>query len=339
MIAKRLVFILCACSAASWADSNAAVNGPVAGYVFDSQARVVRPMVGIPGAAYMSSPVVSNVDIASVAPEGSAALATRGGQLLLFTGLGTATPASIHVTGSIAAPDRFAWAAGGSSAAIYSSQSRQAQILTGLQQTPAAAAPIDLSSLSGKITAMAFDGRQILIGLSSAGAGGIYSVTAQGAPKRLASSDSPSAIALAGADLYFSDNQSQQIWHVQNYGTQAAAMLFAADSNIATPVGLQVSTDSRRLYVANADNRNLTAYDLASRTPVESLSLDFAPAQLDRFGTSSVLLLNTSSQGKGPLHILSDGTGKLAVYFVPAPAANAPRHPIRYHPATQPGSR
>src|SRR5581483_1276764 len=295
MIAKRLVFILCACAAASWADNNATVNGPVAGYVFDSQARVIRPMLGIPGAAYMSSPVVSNVETASVAPDGSAAIATRGGQVLVYTGLGTTTPASVRVTGSIAAPDRFAWAAGGSSAAIYSSQSRLAQILNGLQQTPSATAPIDLAGLSGNVTAFAFDGRQILVALSSAEAGGIYSVTAQDAPKRLASSGSPSAIALAGADLYFSDNQSQQIWHVQNYVAHPAAMLFAADSNIASPVGLQVSTDSTRLYVANADNRKLTAYDLASRTPVETLTLDFAPAQLDRFGSSSVLLLNSSS--------------------------------------------
>jgi DNA-binding beta-propeller fold protein YncE len=101
--------------------------------------------------------------------------------------------------------------------------------------------------------------------------------------------------------------------------------LFANDSGISSPAGLQVSADGLRLYVANAGNRKLAVYDIASRSPVQSLDLAFTPTRLDRFGDSSVFLMNGS--GQGPLYVVRDGgAGKAAVYFVPAPAR---RHPLK----------
>jgi DNA-binding beta-propeller fold protein YncE len=116
---------------------------------------------------------------------------------------------------------------------------------------------------------------------------------------------------------------------VQNYAGTPAAVVFANDSGISSPAGLQVSADGQRLYVANAGNRTLEVYDIPSRTPVQTLSLAFTPTRLDLFGDSSVFLLNSSS--RGPLYVARDGgPGKAAVYFVPLP--NKPsriRAPIR----------
>ena len=99
---------------AGWAGSSASVGGPVTGFIFDSQTLAIRPMLGIPGAAYIGAPVASQVAAASVSPDGSAAFAMQLGRLVLYTGLRGASPATVTVDNAIAGVDRFAWAADGS---------------------------------------------------------------------------------------------------------------------------------------------------------------------------------------------------------------------------------
>lgn len=331
MHTTRLVLTFGALTISGWAQPSAGVAGPVTGFIFDAQAGAVRPMLGIPGAAYLGNGVGSGLDAASVAPDGSAALAVqqRGGKLVLYTGLRNARPTSVVVAGAMAGPDQFAWTADASAAAVYS-RAGQGQMLTGLGQSPVVGAPIDLSSLPGQVTALAFDGERLILAVASADAGGIYLASAAAGVQRIAPAVSPSAIALAGSSLFFSDSQSQQIFQVQNYARTPGVVVFANDSGINSPVGLQVSTDGQRLFAANAGNRKLAVYDIPSRAPVESLDLAFTPTRLDLFGDPSVFLMNSS--GQGPLYVARDGgPGKgAAVYFVPAPPHRRPlRAPIR----------
>jgi hypothetical protein len=331
MHTSRLLIALGTLAISGWAQPSAGVAGPVTGFIFDAQSGAVRPMLGIPGAAYLGNGVAIGLDAASVSPDGSAALAVqRGGKLVLYTGLRNAHPAALAVAGAIPSPDRFAWAPDGSAAAVYSPHAAQGQMLTGFGQSPVAAAPFDLSSLPGQVTALAFDGQQLIVAVASPDAGGIYLASASSGIQRIAPAISPSAIALAGSSLFFSDSQSLQIFQVQDYAGTPGTAVFANDSGVNSPAGLQVSADGQRLFVANAGNRKLAVYDIPSRAPIESLDLAFTPTRLDRFGDSSVFLLNAS--GQGPLYVVRDGgPGKAAaVYFVPSPAHRRPlRPPIR----------
>jgi len=324
---KRLILFLCAGSMAVWAD-DAVVRGPLTGYVFDVQARAIRPMVGFPGAAYMGAPVVSGLDTASVSPDGSRALAVRGGRMSLYQSLGRTTLGA-PVDGAIPA-DFFAWGPA-NSVAVYSSATRQVQLFNLLAAAPAAA-PIDLSSLAGRITAMAFDGQHIVLAVASPAAGGIYAMTAQSGPQLVASAMNPPGVVLAGSDLYFADNQAQQIWQVHNYATHPAPAVFAADINVSSPAALQLSSDGARLYVANAGSRTLGIYDVAARSRLQSVSLNFTPTALDRFGDASVFLLNTGSRENAPVYVLSDRLDRPAVYFVPGPAVKGRPRPYNHQP-------
>ncbi len=331
MTSRALFLISCASSMTIWGANNSAVQGPVTGYIFDPGTRAIRQMTGMPGAAYLGAAVVPNVDSAFVSPDGSAAFAVQAGRLVLYTGLTNVSPASVALRGLITT-DRVAWAPGATAAAIYSSKYRQAQIVSDLLQTPSVGAPIDLSALSGEVAALAFDGKQIILAVASSGSGGIYTVTPLSIPQRIASAVSPSAISLAGADLYFVDRQTQQIWQIQSYAQQPAPLLFASDASLSSPVGLQLSADNTRLYVAGAGNSAVAVYDVAARSQIQSIALKFTPTRLDRFGASSVFLLNTVGQGQAPLYVLSDANAaKLAVYFVPAADASS-RGPMRYRP-------
>ena len=333
MTTSNLILMICAgsISMTAWAANDAAVAGPVTGFVFDAQAGHIRPMLGFPGAAYLGAAVISNADSASVSPDGSAALAIQAGKLILYTGLASAAPTAVSLRGGIIA-DHFAWAPDGTAAAIYSSKSGQAQIVSNLLEAPSAAAPIDLSALPGNVAALAFDGQQIILAVASGGSGGVYMVTGQSGTQRIASAGSPSALALAGADLYFADQQTGQIWQVQSYARQPVPMLFAGDASISSPVGLQLSADNKRLYVAAAGSRGVSVYDVAARSQLESIALNFTPTRLDRFGSTSVFLLNTVGQA-APLCVFTDANAaKPAVYFVPAPNGGNSHHPIQYRP-------
>jgi hypothetical protein len=324
---RRFSLVLCLFAAAGCAATPASVGGPVTGFIFDAQAGAIRPMMGIPGAAYLGAPAVSGVGAASVAPDGSAALALQSGRLMLYTGLRGFAPAPTTISGALSGIDRFAWAPDSSAAAVYASKTGQAQILTGLAQSPAAGVPFAVSAIPGTVTALAFDGRLIIIGAVSEGSGGVYIADAQSPAQRIASAVSPSAIALAGADLYFSDNQSQQIWQVQGYSQIPAAVLFSKGGGISLPAGLQVSSDNSRLYVANAGSRKLAVYEIASRALVQILDLAFTPTRLERFGANAAFVLNGT--GQGPIYVLTDSRPQPAVYFVPAPRARAPKARVR----------
>ena len=331
MLSVRLTIALGVLAATGWAQPSTGVAGPVTGYIFDSHAGAVRPMLGIPGPAYLGNALAAGFHTASVAPDGSAALAVqeRGGKLLFYSGFQTAKPVTSVVPGSLTGADRFAWSADSGSAAIYSSATGKGQILTGLAKAPSISAPIDLSSLPGPVTALAFDG-SLLIAAVSGDSGGLYAASATAPPQRIAAALNPSAIALAGKSLYFADSQAQQIFQVQNYAGTAATVIFASDASIDSPVGLELSVDGRRLYVANAGNQQLVAYDIASRGPMQNLPLPFTPTRLDRFGDPAVFVMNGT--GAGPLYVMRDGgPGKAAIYFVPSPAGKprSLRPPVR----------
>lgn len=323
----RLPLVVCALAVAACAENPAGVGGPVTGYVFDARVGAIRPMLGIPGAAYLGTSLVSQVENASIAPDGSAALTSHSGRLIVYAELRAAAPVAITIEAGISGADHFAWAPDSGAAAVYASKTGQAQVLTGFAQAPSAGIPFGLSEIAGAVTAFAFDGQRVIFGVTSQESGGIYIGNGQDSAQRIAAAVNPTAIALAGADLYFADGGSQEIREITDYIRTPAAVEFSKNG-ISSPAGLQVSADGKKLYVANAGSRKVSVYDVASRTEIQSLNLDFTPTRLDRFGSSSAFLLN--GIGQGPLYVLTDNAQSPTVYFVPAPR-NQPRK-IRYRP-------
>jgi hypothetical protein len=180
-----------------------------------------------------------------------------------------------------------------------------------------AASPIDLSGLPGQVTALAFDGQRLILGVTSADSGGIYPASATAGIQRIAASGSPSAIALAGGSLYFADSQSQQIVQVQAYAGTPSAAVFANDSGIRSPAGCRFPRTGSGCSLPTPATTNWRSTISPRASPIQSLDLAYTPTRLDRFGDSSVFLMNASVPG--PLYVVRDGgAGKAAVYFVPA---------------------
>jgi VCBS repeat-containing protein len=296
---------------------DARLTGPVAGYVFDRSSQSIRPILGVLGSSHLGDAVAGSFDLASPSPLGIYALATQAGRLFFVRNLDSGQAESAPIDNAISGANRFAWNQDGTSAAIYSADSRQAQVVRNLSTTPTLDDAIDLSSLDGTVSALAFDGKRLLIGASSPASGGVYLADGQSAPKLLLRTAVPVALSVDAArgDLYIADHDSSQIWMVQGYAGDATPILFAADRDgVSSPVGLRAS--GGRLLVANAGNRGVDAIDIATRASLGHMDLDFAPVQMEALGSGQLTLLNFSG-ADGPLYVL-DSTGDLAVYFVPA---------------------
>ncbi|MFB3825211.1 MAG: hypothetical protein ACE15B_00535 [Bryobacteraceae bacterium] len=274
------------------------VQGPVAGYVFDQQVRGVRPMLGLPGAAYLGDALVGGLEAAGIAPDGARALVVREGRLFLVSLKGEAGPAPVE--NAIAGADRFAWSPDGSVAAVYASASRKAQII----RNGAAGEPVVLSG-PGEVAALAVTRSGKLIAGVAGENGGVYMDGAL-----LARAANPAAITVAGQDLYFVDKERGQVWQVAGFETDGAALLFAEGMDGAA--GVQVY--GSRVFVAGA--KGIEVFDLTARALLGHLDVDAAPTGLTPFGERALWLLNAPGEGQ-PAYVLSAAEVP-AVYFVPA---------------------
>jgi hypothetical protein len=105
----------------------ASFHGPIAGFAYARASRSVRPLLGVPGAAWIGPPVLSEVDWASIAPGGRWAVLIKGGGASFMRGLSDLAPTEAPVDGLIDAVDRVVWSRDGSFAILYSSSGGQLQ--------------------------------------------------------------------------------------------------------------------------------------------------------------------------------------------------------------------
>jgi hypothetical protein len=124
---------------------SASLQGPSSGFLFDPTSRSIRPILGIPPGAHLGSPVYSNLDYASVAPNGQIAIGVANGQTLLIGGISGAQPTASPIAGAIGNTNRVLWAADSTAAILCGAA--QCQHLTGLPNAGVAGQPVELPSV------------------------------------------------------------------------------------------------------------------------------------------------------------------------------------------------
>jgi sugar lactone lactonase YvrE len=175
-----------------------------------------------------------------------------------------------------------------------------------------APAPGEVMETGSGLTALAVSAQgELAAGMED----GVYLLAPGAAPRRVATATRPAALAFRRADLFVADTGADRVLLVESYATNPAASIFAG--GVETPVGVQVSEDGKRLYVAGAKARVLNAYDVAGRFATGQAQLDFTPSEMRAFGGRDIWLLNSGSGGLDPLCV-GTGAGEPAAWFVPA---------------------
>ena len=314
---------------AAWAlqgeeSARAGLHGPVMGYVLDATTQAIRPVNGILGSSVLGPPLALPFPVAGAAfsPRGDFALvisASDDHTAHVLRNLGGA-PNMDPIEGGIRGADRVFLNADASAGVLLASDARQLQLLHGLPASPMVGPPLDLSSISGTITALVIDrtGSNVLIAVSD-DHGALYLATTDlQIPRRIANFGSPTALALLhdDQDVIVADAAINEITLLRNFAATPLAFRLAGERDgVSGPVGLRISLDSRKLYIASGPSRTLDIWNFEAQAIEASYPLDAEPTRLTPFQGSSTFVLN--DVGDHPL-VLVDAAIDLAVYFVPA---------------------
>lgn len=292
-------------------------HGPVAGFVYSHASRTIRPLLGVAGAAQVGSPVLDNVDFASVAPGGKWALIAKDGRTELWKGLADLSPMPSPADGLIDAVDRVVWNTGGSVAILYSSTANQLQRVRLTDQGATADFPLDVSHW-GTLSALTIDaaGRQIAFGAAGSG---IYLWQAGQSPVPLLSMTQPAAAAFdaTGRRLYAVDLDQQQISEFDSGGSVVAfASLARPDAPAVAAAGLAVSGDGRYLMLADGAAQAVQIYNTDSGSLTNTIPLSFVPSRFETLSAAPTFLLNGDRSNEWLL--ILDGGRTPGISFVPA---------------------
>jgi hypothetical protein len=302
------------------------IRGPVMGYVFDAPKKAIRPINGIPGSSLLGRrlDVPFPVTAAAVSPDGDFVLAVSGLEdhaVHVLRGLGSAITMDV-IENAITDVDRIIFSGDGLTAVLFAPSTRQLQVVRSLRESPTAEPPIDVSDIGGTITALAIDSKAstILIGASDDhGTLFLASADARIPPRLIANLGSPAAITLVNGDqdIIVADSALNEITLIRNFSGGAAESFRIADERdgVSVPVGLGISGDRHKLYIANRGSRTLDVWNFDIQSIEASYPLDAEPTQLTPLHDSSTFLLNDI--GDHPLLVLDLSTGP-AIYFVPA---------------------
>jgi WD40 repeat protein len=239
-------------------------SAPVLDYVYDSTARSLRPLTGIPGSASLESAlaVSSKLEQAAVSPTRKYALASNmeSGSLLLLR-LSSSGLSQQNLDGSLAPADVIAFSSSGDYAAIYSSAAGKVQVWKGLNQEPA----LDREFDANEIRALAIS--DDAVALVAATGSGLVSL-GQSDARSLSAGESYKDLAFIPGThtLLAVDDTLDQVVLMRRADSDAEiSMLAGAAEGIAGPFKIAVSADAQKVIVANARTQSVLVIDLASR--------------------------------------------------------------------------
>lgn len=319
MLRKATRALLCLALAAGCAAAQeSALTGPVSGLIIDEQSRSLRPIIGMPGSAYAGTPLVRSFDYASTAPDGHNALVVKDQALYLVRRLDGGTPVWREFAKADTVPSFVAWSDSAESLALVNEDASVLDLWTGLSTEPKHSGTVSLAGVTEHIVALAVDkdGEFALASTQGESSGTLYLLKPGAEPRMLMPLTGAGALLLKGNTLYVADRGLSTVTRVTNWEQNPnLATVAAAGSGVSDPVGIALSQDGKLLYVANAESRQILAFDLASNSLKGALDLGFVPSGLDRMGSSSLFLLRNGVAGEQPAQVLDTAAQK--VYFVP----------------------
>jgi len=238
------------------------MRGSVLGFIFDP-INGVQPILGIPGAATVGSPINIQTEITglNLSFQRSYGLAITPSDSN-FVIVKLTEPITIGTLGvPIGRSGRIALSPDGSAGAIYDQERKLIFVITGLPEAVTLAAEIDASSFSGAIVSMSISdgGDSVLVALSD-------SVVSIGKDGKVTSLDHPkhaSAITFLhnSRDAVIADAISQEIYFLTGVtGSPKTTVLL---SEIRDPIAVAVSNDNKHVFVASSSTGLVTGVELS----------------------------------------------------------------------------
>ena len=303
--------------------------GPVAGFVYDSPGRALRPIQGVPGASLIGDPINLGLDLtaAYVSPRQDSAFVVSADGLLHFFRLASTGPVETSLGGISFIPQRVVFSPSGTAAALLTLG--KAQVFQGLPGAPALAGAITLPATGGLQPASATASRSRQRTPTAADFAisddGVYLLSVSGGSVRLLSVNGQNrslipaaagalvAFAPGGHDAAVLDPAAGLLFIRDAAGAAGVQTIAQPDDSLASAVGIGFSQDGAKLYVASAAAHGVVIFDLVAGSR-STIACDCTPATLAPMGS----LFRLNEFGSGPLWLLDAGAAPPRIVFVPA---------------------
>jgi hypothetical protein len=314
---------LCAQSQSANSGAAAGFSVPTLGFVSGQNPAQLQPILGIPGSARLGRPLSlpSTVTEIHIAPGHAYGLVQQGPSnpvaMVLLQAITSQTrklPVS-PIPGVISAVDLVAFSPTGTSAAIYSRQNNQLQVLTGLPSSPQIflnASNVAIPTPVQKL-AVSDDARSVLMSDAS---GSIYSISQNGAPLAVHHSPDVSALAFVARshDSIICDRSLNTISILRNSAATPIA-LGPATNGTCQPEGAAVAADGRTILLACPAQHAVLSIDRGSSV-AHLYNVQGTPSALDRLGVGDVFLMSPPDSGTYWLFVWQ--ADRPATFFVAA---------------------
>jgi len=305
---------------AGWAHAQTGrVAGPGLGFIHDTGSHSLRPILGVPGSAYLGPPLMEEISFATVAPDGKLALVWKGKQAFFFRP--DLDPGFTRLPeGELAEPALAAWAADSSAVVLYAETARRVQTIRNPPTGPEIDPPFDLP-VEGVVTVLSITSRAglVMAGIGQDGGSGFYRIERGGA-QLLARMEKPAGAAFTsdGRRFIAADAAAKRI---VEFDTGTFSVLSSTPEDTVEASALAVSTDSRDVYVVSPFSKTLSVYDRESWRRIAEVPLEFEPGGISPLAGKNVYGLAAGKQPGDPVWILSGRPP--AIYFVPGGLAAA----------------
>jgi hypothetical protein len=306
--------------------SGVTVTAPVLGLVSSQSAPQIRPLLGIPGAAHLGSPIAFSGTLKRIdpAPGSSYALAVVDDRLTVFTleallAASSESPAGTAIDEASPCADLVAFSPLASAAAVYCQSASTIEVFTGLPASPKLATRFPSTALpAGKLALLALSDDAGSV-LAAAADGAACRLTDDAAPAALEGSTRASAIAFlrGSSQALVADAASRALWLHTLTGESGSRQLFQDSEDAAPVTALAAAADSTRAYLLSAGA--VRSLNLSSGE-VTTLALPSEANRLARLAASD-LYLYSFSEG-APLRLFNGLSDPPATSAVPAADAS-----------------
>jgi hypothetical protein len=290
------------------------IRATTSGFLFS--AGTLRPILGVPGAAYIGSSLAEGLSAAWAAPNRRWAFAVREGRTVLVRGLDGRQLDELADSSLIQDVQRVVWNPAGSAAVLFSSTLHHLQrvrVSSGLLTTEP---PIDLLYLDGTPAAFAIDSAaRISVTIPSRG----VFVSDWGADLQLcAQLERVTALAFStDGSLYAADAASESLYRIRKGGEGWSVEKVA--SSLPDVVGIVPVSGNRngnhKLHVISSDGPRVRTLNFGGELESD-LTLEQVPTCFETLQWG-IFLLKASEGSKSPALVL-DVRDQPVVYFVPA---------------------
>ena len=312
------------------------VSGPVLGFVADRLSGV-RPILGIPGAATLGSPVLSNSGFRSIVFSRDYALAAAGGGPVVLLRNLQSTVSAVELQAPAGA-GRMALSPSGDAAVLYYPQTQSVAVLTGLPQSPAVSWNLEAQSLAPGLAALAVsDGGGAVLIATAGEPSSVWLLAPDGGSRFLSYvTAAPSLAFLAGNhDVLIADGTLSTVALVRDAAGQAQLTQIGGPAEgVSHPVA--VAAGKGRVLVANAEPTGIVSLSLEGEPPL-AIPCQCRVTGLEPLADGSTFRL--SDPGAGPIWLLDAAGSPPRIVFVPDDSRVRPAPHRLPLPARQGGER